>query len=212
LPVDSSPHGLEAEAELEADELVPLQLLAEFARRSTKAVAPVKPRRTSSKPIVRVSAYAPPHLVLHAIPHSPADPISNLCSVIASPVSAWHPADRGFLSCCATVAFGARHCRATRPGRACTSARARASPSCTTAAEPCWTRRFRPTADAARTAGRSATHVRPSATHARPSAMPCTAQCHVLHARPHSHAPRLAVAHARPNSSERLKSLPKSCR
>ena len=64
LPVDSSPHGLEAEAELEADELVPLQLLAEFARRSTKAVAPVKPRRTSSKPIVRFCfSLATPHLV-----------------------------------------------------------------------------------------------------------------------------------------------------
>ena len=89
LPADSSAPSSEAEAEPEADELVPLQLLAEFARRSTKAVAPVKPRRTSSKPIVRFSTYAPPSatlpfqcLVLHAIPHLPADPISNLCNVI----------------------------------------------------------------------------------------------------------------------------------
>ena len=45
-----------------------------------------------------------------------------------------------------------------------------------------------------------------------PQCHACAAQCHLPHARPHSHTPRLAVAHARLNSSERRESLPKSCR
>jgi hypothetical protein len=55
-----------------------------------------------------------------------------------------------------------RSCSTTRRVRACILARARASPTCTTAAARCSTRTSLPTAGVAPTTGRSATHVRRS--------------------------------------------------
>jgi hypothetical protein len=53
------PADADADADADAEELVSLQLLAEFARRSTESPTPVKPRRgLASKTIVRPSSHS----------------------------------------------------------------------------------------------------------------------------------------------------------